>query len=51
MDKVKYHIPQFIMGILFWLLVVVAMIYLSGLWDKINKIYSILDTETTCVNN
>lgn len=51
MDKVKYHIPQFIMGILFWLLVVVAMIYLSGLWNKIDKIYSILDTETTCVNN
>lgn len=51
MDKIKYHIPQFILWILFWLVVVCAMIYLSGLWDKINKIYSILDTETTCVNN
>lgn len=51
MEKVKYHIPQFIMGILFWLLIVVAMIYLFWIGDKINKIYSILDTETTCVNN
>ncbi len=50
MDKIKYHIPQFILWILFWLVVVCAMIYLSGLGDKIDRIYAILDTESTCEN-
>ena len=45
MDKIKYHIPQFVLGILFWILIVIAFFYLYGTIDKIDKIYSILDTE------
>jgi len=48
MEKVKYHIPQFIMGILFGLLIVVAMIYLFWIGDKIDKIYTFLDVNATC---
>ncbi len=50
MDKVKYHIPQFILWVLFWILVIFAIIYLSGLGDKIDKIYTYLDINSTCTN-
>lgn len=50
MDKIKYHIPQFILWVLFWILVIFAIIYLSGLWSRIDRMYVILDTESTCTN-
>jgi len=37
MDTVKYNIPHFIMGILFWVLVVAAIAYISWLWNTINQ--------------
>lgn len=48
MDKVKYHIPQFILWILFWIILVIAIIYISGLGGKIDKIYAYLDMNSTC---
>lgn len=48
MDKIRYHIPQFILWVLFWLLVVCAMIYLSGIGDKIDKIYSLSNRSISC---
>lgn len=48
MDKIRYHIPQFILWILFWILVVVAFIYLSWLGDKIDKIYSSINRPVSC---
>ena len=48
MVEIKYHISQFILWILFWILVVVAFVYLSWLGDKIDKMYSILDINSTC---
>ncbi len=50
MDKVKYHIPQFILWILFWIILVIAIIYISGLGTKIDKIYAYLDVNSTCQN-
>lgn len=51
MDKIKYHIPQFVLGILFWILIVIAFFYIYGTLDKIDKIYSILDENSICENN
>lgn len=48
MDKIKYHIPHFILWVLFWILLIVAIIYLSWLWEKIDKTYTYLDINSTC---
>ena len=45
MDKIKYHIPQFVLGILFWILIVIAFFYIYGTIDKIDRIYSIMETD------
>lgn len=55
MDKIGLHIPYLLIWIVSWIAIVIVFItaytYLSGLWDKIDRIYSILDTESTCENN
>lgn len=48
MTEIRYHIPQFILWVLFWILVIAGFIYLSWLGEKIDKIYSILDVNSTC---
>ena len=48
MDKIKYHIPQFVLGILFWIHIVIAFFYIYGTLDKIDKIYSSLNDTVSC---
>lgn len=49
MDKIGLHIPYLLIGIVSWISIVVLFIYsyayFSWLWNKIDRIYSILDTE------
>ena len=52
MNDIRYHLPWLIIGILFWILVVVSIItgyvYLSWLGDKIDRMYSVLDVNSIC---
>ncbi len=48
MDKIKYHIPQFVLGILFWILIVIAFFYIYGTIDKIDKIYYSIEKPQSC---
>lgn len=50
MDNIKYNIPQFLLWILFWIVVIISVIYISGLGDKINSIYTYLDDNSTCID-
>lgn len=55
MDQIKYHIPYLIMWLISWIVIVIVFIYsyiyFSWLGNKIDKIYSILDTNSTCEDN
>lgn len=49
MDKIGLHIPYLLIWIISWIIIVIVFIYsyvyFSWLWEKIDRIYSILDTE------